>query len=270
MIGFDRNGEINMNSLERHDMIIQAIAERGTVSVRRAAELTGASEITIRRDFASLADAGVVERYRGGVGVRVGEHMAPFAFRQVRYSEEKAALAQRAAGLLKPDDIVFIDGGTTTFHIATCLPNVPLRIFTNSLRLADALSRRPHLKSVQDVYLTGGLIYPPGGLLVGSGVVQSIQQYHANWAFISVGGVTEQGLYNTDDQVVEAERAMIRNADRVVVLADHSKIGRYATCFICSTDKIDTLITDADPDKSTILPQIEKQGVKIIHVKNPR
>jgi len=256
-----------MNVRERHDQIIQAISERGTLSMRRALELTGASEITIRRDFAVLAETGVVERYRGGIGLPSGEQMSPFAFRQVRFSEEKAALARRAAGLLKPDDALFVDGGTTTYHLATCLPDVPLQIFTNSLRFAEAMgTRKGHHKSTQNVYLSGGKVYSRGGLLVGPGVVNGLQQYHATWAFLSVAGITEQGFYNTDEEIAATERAMIRNADKVAVLADHSKIGRYALCSICPIDHVDYLITDADPARSTILPKLAQQGITVLHV----
>lgn len=255
-----------MNARERYDQIIQAIAERGTLSIRRAVDLTGASEITIRRDFAEMAKAGVVERYRGGVGRPADGQMSPFAFRQVRFSEEKAALAHRAVSLLKPDDAVFIDGGTTTYHIATCLPDIALKIFTNSLRLAEAMSECKGRKNVQHVHLSGGKVYSRGGLLVGPGVVTGLEQYHANWAFLSVAGITEQGFYNTDEEIAAAERVMIRNADKVVVLADRSKIGKYALCSVCTLDQVDYLITDADPARSTLLPTLTRQGITVLHV----
>jgi DeoR/GlpR family transcriptional regulator of sugar metabolism len=255
-----------MNVRERHDQIIQAIAERGTLSVRRAVELTGASEITIRRDFSNLAESGMVERHHGGVNIPTGEQMSPFAFRQVRFSEEKAALARRAAGLLKPDDSLFIDGGTTTYHMATCLPDIPLQIFTNSLRFAEAMGTRKGLTSKQVIYLSGGRVYSRGGLMVGPGVVTGLQQYHATWAFLSVAGVTEDGFYNTDEEIAAAERTMIHNADKVVVLADRSKIGKYALCSICSPDQVDYLITDAEPERSTLLPQLAQEGITVLHV----
>jgi DeoR/GlpR family transcriptional regulator of sugar metabolism len=255
-----------MNAKERHDQMIRAVSERRTLSMRRAQELTAASEITIRRDFAILAETGVVERHRGGIGLPSGGQMSPFAFRQVRFSEEKAALARRAVGLLKPDDALFVDGGTTTYHLATCLPDIPLQIFTNSLRFADAMGTRKALKSTQNVHLSGGKVYMRGGLLVGPGAVHGLEQYHAKWAFLSVAGITEQGFYNTDEEIAAAERAMICNADKVVVLADHSKIGNYALCSICPLDHVDYLITDADPEGSTLLAKLVRKGITVLHV----
>ena len=254
-----------MNAHERHERIIQAVAQNKTISVRRAMDLTGASEITIRRDFTRLAENGSVERFHGGIGLPAGEKMSSFAFRQIRFSEEKAAIAKVAASLLQPGDTIFVDGGTTTCHLAACIPDIPLSIFTNSLRFVEAMESRRGLSSRQEIHLTGGLLYPKSGLLIGPGVMQGLQQYYAKWAFISVGGVTDQGLYNTSERVVEAERSMIQHADQVVVLADHSKIGNYAMCSICGLDQVDTLITDADPKRSTLLPRLEKAGITVLH-----
>ena len=254
-----------MIARERHERIIQAVAQNKTLSVRRAMDLTGASEITIRRDFTRLAENGTVERFHGGIGLPAGEKMSPFAFRKIRFSEEKAAIAKQAAGLLKPGDVLFVDGGTTTCHLAGCMPDIPLSIFTNSLRFVEALEARQHGKNRQEIHLTGGLLYPKSGLLVGTGALQGLRQYRADWAFISASGITEEGLYNTNERVVEAERIMIKNSDKVAVLADHSKIGKHAMCAICELEQIDTLITDADPKRSTLLPRLEKAGVTILH-----
>jgi len=254
-----------MNAHERHERIIQAVAQNRTLSVRRAIDLTGASEITIRRDFTQLAGNGSVERFRGGIGLLVGEKMSPFSFRKIRFSAEKAAIAKLAASRLKSGDTLFVDGGTTTCHLAGCIPDIPLSIFTNSLRFVEAMETRKTVSSRQEIHLTGGLLYPKSGLLVGPGVLQGLQKYHAKWAFISVGGITEQGLFNTNERVVEAERSMIRHADQVVVLADHSKIGNYAMCAICELDQVDTLITDADPECSTLLPRLQKAGITVLH-----
>ena len=80
-----------------------------------------------------------------------------------------------------------------------------------------------------------------------------------------MGGLTDQGLYNTNERVAEAERSMIRHADQVAVLADHSKIGNYAMCAVCGLEEVDILITDADPERSTLLPRLREAGITILH-----
>lgn len=253
-----------MFQAERRRCLTRAISERGTLSIRRAMELTGASEPTIRRDFALMAGDGVVQRTWGGVSLPADGDVAHFSFREVRFSEEKAALARKAAGLLREGEVVFIDGGTTTFHLSSCLADIPLQIITNSLRLAEALQARRGRKARQDVHLTGGLMHAGGGLLVGAGVADSLRRFHADWAFIGAGGVTDSGIYSASELMAQAEREMIANADRVVLLVDHSKIGKYAMCRIGDVAEIDIIVSDADPLRSAVLPLIAKRGVQII------
>ncbi len=255
-----------MNTLDRRELMIRALAERGTLSVHRAIQLTEAGEATIRRDMAFLAAQGIGERVRGGIRRAKGTGMTPYAMRAAQLSQEKEAIAQRAAALLKPGDVVFIDGGSTTFHVGACLPQIPLRIITNSLRLASHLDGFLGDHPELEVFLTGGLLHPMSGLLVGVGAQTSLAQYHADWAFLSVGGLTEDGLFNTSEQVVESERMMIARSDRVAVLADHSKIGRHAMCHVCGLDAIDLLITDQQSSSETARSKLHALGLEIVAV----
>ena len=192
--------------------------------------------------------------------------MLPFTLRQREHSSAKLHLARQAVTLLKPGEVLMIDGGSTTFHMGACLPSFPLRVITNSLHLATVLEERARTQPSLEVYLTGGCLYPNSGLLVGPGAQSTVAQYHANWAFLSVGGVTQEGLFNTNELVVETERRMIANADRVVVLADHSKIGQQAMCHVCGLDQIDYLITDAAAATADILARFQDAGLTIVEV----
>ena len=97
-----------------------------------------ASPATIRRDFTELAASGKAERVRGALRKIASESgkMPPFALREIRLSKEKAAMAEFAVTLLKPGDVLIIDGGTSTFQMAHFLPDFSLKIITNSVRLA--------------------------------------------------------------------------------------------------------------------------------------
>jgi DeoR/GlpR family transcriptional regulator of sugar metabolism len=255
-----------MNTLERHEQVLRTLTERGFVSVPRAVELTGASAATTRRDFAGFAEQGLARRVRGGIRLVESVGMTPFAMRQVQSSKEKEALAQRAASLLKAGDVIFIDGGTTTFHLGTCLPAIPLRVITNSVRLAHFLDEKAHRRADWEVFVTGGLVYPNSGLLVGPAAQASVGQYHTHWAFLSVGGLTLEGLFNTTELVVETERLMIANADKVVVLADHTKIGRHAMCHVCRLDQVDHLVTNQNNATTALLQQFEQAGIQVLIV----
>lgn len=256
---------------ERLDRILALLEEKPFLTVTEAAEILAASPATIRRDFNLLAEQQRLERARGGV-VRsrqpLGE-LPPFAVRQVRLTGEKAALARKAVELLAPHDVVMVDGGTTTFHLTTCLPGFPLQIITNSLRLASTLAEKSLGESPVETYLTGGYLYPQSGLLVGPQAAKTLTQYHANWAFLSAGGVNEQGVFNAPEHVIEAERTMIEHADRVVVLADQTKIGARSMCWLCPLDRIHVLITIEWPGNQETIEHIRAAGVQVIEVSAP-
>ena len=75
-----------------------------------------------------------------------------------------------------------------------------------------------------------------------------MEDIHVQQAILSVGGITAKGLFNSNLLLVETERQMMRCADEVVVVADHTKIGRQALAFLCELADIDTLIVDDRSD----------------------
>lgn len=251
---------------KRHEQILRATAETGQLSVTEAVALLGASQATIRRDFNQLTREGTVERVRGGIRMVHNQKMLPFAFREVRNLKEKLAIARHAVQLLKTGDVVFVDGGTTTLQLGEYLLAKPLRIITNSVRLSAALESRSSNRAALEIFLTGGFLFPHSGLLVGPSAQAGLGQYHANWAFLSASGLSEAGLFNDNEHVVESERVMIANADRVVVLADHSKIGKHAMCHICNLERIDILITDKNPLSDQLLDQLTRRNLETIRV----
>jgi len=254
-----------MNKWERHETILRLAGEKGMIYLERAIQATGASRATVSRDFAELAEKGSVHRVRGGIRVMRKEGSLPFHLREVQHSEEKASIARQAVRHLRPGDVLFIDGGTTTYHLCFCLPPIPLRIITNSLRLSAYLDDPVHRQPDWDVYLTGGCIQHGSSMLTGPGTLHSLDFYHADWAFLSVGGITADGLYNTSEAVVETERKMIERSDRPVVLADQSKLGKRAMCRIGPLAVIDRLITTPPQGRSQIEEAMREQGLRIDH-----
>lgn len=255
-----------MLQLQRHEQILNFLSQNEFITIDNAAELCDASAPTIRRDFNLLAKMELAIRFRGGLRStkQSPNQMMPFALRQLRQSSEKQALAYEAVKLLEPGNVILIDGGTTTFHLGLCLPNIEIRVITNSLRLAAMLEERNEEHSKLEISLTGGLLYKKSGILLGPNTEAGISQYHADFAFLSVGGLDESGIYNTNELVTETERVMIRNADKVIILADYSKIGKKSMCHVCSISDIDILITNDWPANNDMLSKLQESDVKII------
>lgn len=257
-----------MRQNDRQEEILRYLSENDYLSVDTAIELFSASPATVRRDFTELAANGKAERVRGALRKIASEsgNMPPFALREVRHSKEKTAMAKFAVTLLRPGDVLIVDGGTSTFHLAHFLPEFSLKIITNSIRLAMFLDEKYSDRNNLEVFLTGGFLYPKSYLLTGLQTKISLNQYHAGWTFLSAGGINTVGVSNNNELAVESEQVMIENSDKVVVIADHSKIGRQAMCQICRLDKIDYLITDNFPENETILKDIEAHGVQVVRV----
>ena len=111
--------------------------------------------------------------------------------------------------------------------------------------------------------MLGGYVYPKTGVALGPLTVRMMEDVHVHQTILSVGGITAKGLFNSNMLLVETERQMMRCADEVVVVADHTKIGKQALAFLCELSDVDTLIVDSQ----ATLPQrqlVEKAGVRLL------
>src|SRR5262249_50227424 len=199
------------------------------------------SESTLRRDLDYWHDKGLLRRTHGGaMYVGDGAGLPPFEERTGSQREEKQAVARVAAGRIRDGDTVLLDGGTTTLEVARLLVGRSVQVVTNSLPVATLLASRRET----DLVLLGGYVYPKTGVALGPLAVRMMEDLHVHQLVMSVGGITPRGLYNSNLLLVETERQMMRCADEVVVVADHTKVGRPALAFLCELDTVDTLIVD--------------------------
>lgn len=251
-----------MSRLERQRALLALVVRQGDLSLTEACRLHGISAATARRDFTEIARRGLAEKTWGGLRRSPAPApgpapMVPSGIRETLFPREKARIAAAAAALVADGDAVMIDGGTTTLGLARHLANRPVRILTNSLLVAHQLDRLRTGREGAEVYLTGGYLYPGSGLLVGPGAVASLTGYQARWAFLSVGGLDAAGATNTNQLVVEGERAMMRGVENVVLLADHTKWQRRDLVRECTWREVTRFITDAPPLHSPTGPVVQ-------------
>ena len=252
---------------ERRQKVIDLVSERGFIALGDLAKELQASESTIRRDLDYLDQQGFVKRTHGGAVFQGGEHVLPaLEERAQRELEEKRQIAQAAAARIRDGDAILLDGGTTTLEVARLLVGRPLQIVTNSLPIANLFASSRET----DLVILGGYVYPKTGVALGPSTVRMMDDVHAQQTILSVGGITAKGLFNSNLLLVETERAMMRCADEVIVVADHTKIGRQALAFLCELREIDTLIVDAkisaeqrriiDPDVRLLVAGEKNEG----------
>jgi DeoR/GlpR family transcriptional regulator of sugar metabolism len=234
-----------MLAQQRQAAILDRVRAAGGVRVSELATEYGVSDMTIRRDLESLADRGLLAKVHGGATtVSPGSaHEPGFAAKSVRQQAEKAAMAMRAAALVSPGDAIALSAGTTTAGLAQRLVDVPsLTVVTNSIPVADIFYRagRPD----QTVVLTGGT-RTPSDALVGPVAVAAIGTLHLDMLFLGVHGMSERAGYTTPNLMeADVNRALVEAAERLVVLADHTKWGTVGISSIVALERADVLITD--------------------------
>lgn len=249
----------------RRREIQEYLSAHDRLTVDEAVELFRASPATIRRDFAELAAAGGVGRIRGGICRRRNEKddMTPVVLRAGWYSAEKRYLAWRVYDYLRGVRSFFIDGGSTTTHLGMFLRDPEQVVITNSLTLCNVIAELFPSGGGAEIRLTGGRFHPESGLFLGSHAEAAAAAYHAEVTVLSARGITPSGIYNHNELIAGINLRMIENSDRVVLIADHSKIGRHAMNKVCPLTRIEALFTVETAENRECLDEIRAAGVKV-------
>jgi DeoR family transcriptional regulator, fructose operon transcriptional repressor len=231
-----------MQAEQRQHRIEEYVQKVEFASLDELSRQVGASVSTVRRDLTILEAGGTLRRTHGGARI-VAPRTDEFAFtaRDTHELREKEAIALACAELIRPRESVIIDAGTTAYRVARQLDNKTLQIITNSLPVAN------HFASAQrvEVVVSGGVIYPRLGVLVGPMAVETFSKIHADVAIMSAGGIALSGITNSHGLLIDIQRAMIKSARRVIFCFDHTKFGRQSVSPLCDLECIDTIVTDA-------------------------
>jgi DeoR family transcriptional regulator, fructose operon transcriptional repressor len=226
---------------ERRKQVLNHVEERGFITLADLAREMSVSESTIRRDLGYWERQGALKRIHGGaMSSGNGTTLPALEARLNRSVAEKRRVAREAARRIHDGDSILLDGGTTTLELARLLVGRPLHIITNSLPIANLFANSQET----DLVFVGGCIFPRTGVALGPFTTRILEEVHVHQAILSVGGITAKGLFNSNLLLVETERQMMRCADEVVVIADHTKVGRQALAFLCKLSAVDTLIVD--------------------------
>ena len=233
---------------ERRDQIAQLVAVRGRVRIAELVAQFGVTDPTIRKDLAALERQNLLKRTYGGA---IAQHQIvsrDLPGRAAAAVEEKKAIAQACLDLIADGDTIFLDSGTTIEQIALALAerrrtdgNAPrVTVLTNSLAVTQAVAETPGIEHV----VLGGRFRPVGGTFVGPLTLQTVERFTPQTAFISVSGLSAEGITVVDLDEAHLKAAVIERAGRVVVAADHSKVGAIDFAPVCPLSDIDIIVTD--------------------------
>ena len=248
---------------KRHSEILDILSRRGYAAIEELAATFNVTPQTLRRDLQDLSDRGFLRRHHGGASANLSTVNADYDLRHVETASEKAAIARVAAQLVTPGSSLFLTPGTTVDALAKAIAERRprgLRVVTNSTAAASILDKCPDIS----ILITGGHWLGQNRAMGGMHAAAFIENYRCDLHMTSIGGIDTEGnlLEYRDDEAVVG-RAMLRNARRAVLLADHSKVSRAAMSRLGHLREFNTLVTDRRPAGGT-MQMIREAGCELI------
>jgi DeoR family transcriptional regulator, fructose operon transcriptional repressor len=251
-----------MYAEERQQEIVKIARKNARVDVMALADQLNVTAETIRRDLTALERAGVLRRVHGGAipVERIGFEPA-VAARDAVMTAEKERIAKAALAEIPQDGAIILDAGTTTARLAQALPNDrELTVVVNSPVLATILGPRPNIT----VLLLGGRLRGRTLAAVDDWALRPLADLYVDVAFMGTNACSvERGLTTPDQAEAAVKRAMIAAARRVVLLADHTKVGTDNLARFGSMSDVDVLITDSGLD-AELATELEEAGVRVV------
>lgn len=251
---------------ERRRRILDRVNSQERVTVSDLVEAFGISAVTIRGDLDALDDQGGLVRSHGGAVKRLNPLQDyPIQVKEILHHGAKVRIAQAAARLIRSDQIIILDSGTTTAEIARQIKHAKLgslTVITNALNIAMELANLPHVS----VIMLGGMLRQMSYSLVGPHAEQILSDLNADHVFLGVDGLDpELGLSTPDVFEAKLNALMIRVSRQVTVVADSSKFGQRSLSVISRMENVHRVITDtkAPPD---VLAALRAHGVEVLLV----
>ena len=252
-----------MFAQERQRLILDEVNRSGSVTV---AELVGrleVSDMTVRRDLETLSAHKLLQKVHGGAVPLPKTAAEPhFTQKQRLNREEKKAIAREALPFLENGHTIAFSAGTTTWQVSDTLQRVEegFTFITNSTNIALTLQE----KGWEQIVLSGGSFRTPSDALVGPFAERTIKTLNADVLFLGVHGIhPDAGLTTPNIAEAEIDRCLVDAAQKIVVVADHTKLGVVALAKIAPLSRVDILVTDqkANPE---LLREIQLAGVRVV------
>jgi DeoR family fructose operon transcriptional repressor len=250
-----------MLPVDRRHRILERVAQEQTIHIAELARELGVSEMTIRRDIVRLERDGFLRRTYGGATAHVTRSLElGFNARALQQASAKRLIGMTAAGLVGDVGTLFVGIGTTAEQFALFLaPRQDLTVITESLPVASLLATRP-----MNVVVLGGTVRRDELSCIGAAAIATLSRYWADVAVLGAAGLSARhGLTELFEEEAENHRAMIRGTERVIVIADASKLGERTTAHVAPASAVDVLVTDEGaPDDR--LKELRAEGVEVV------
>lgn len=230
---------------QRRLVILDRLQAAGSVRVATLADQLDVAVETIRRDLEQLERDGKLTRTHGGAVPRIAGQDLPFAERRSANHDAKVAIARWAAKQIEPGDVVAFDASSTVYEVVRLVPDIAVSVVTNSMPVMARLCTHSQAR----IFCAGGTMDTPSRSMVGPFAEDVLGKLNVDKLFLSSKGVhLSRGLSELDEDHARIKRRMIDIAERVYLLADHSKLGRRAAVHVVDLPAVGVLATDAQAD----------------------
>ena len=254
-------------SVSRQEKILQILVAEKHISINELAQELGVSGWTVRRELNKMADQQILERGHGTVTlVEEPESISLLMEMEIEQGEDplidaKRRIGKTAVSLLRCQRHIALGAGTTTTHVANALKSCAnIKVMTNGLNIAMTLSRQPNIELI----CTGGSVHGNYYTLTGPEAERALRAHYFDVAVIGVSGVTiKEGLTVNSQLNAFTLRIMLEQSRKIMVVADHSKLGEVRFSQLAPIEVVDWLVTDKHPD-AQFCDQLEASGVNLI------
>lgn len=248
--------------VERRGQLLEAVRQRGVVTIQELADALHVSAMTVRRDLDELQAKGLVRRTHGGAVLHPGATVDPtFAQRSQTQAAVKQAIAAFAAGLIQPHDRLLLDSGSTIAALAEAMHHLhEAHVITHSLPVLHTLSRVTGMT----LTATGGTYEPALEAFVGPGAEQTLADVRVDKAFLSATSVgLDDGFSNSHRQGLVIQREMLRVAREVYLLVDSSKFQRQPFWLVAPLRAVTAIVTDRSIPPTQV-ERLTAAGIRVL------
>lgn len=237
-----------MKASDRHKKIEAILREKGDLSVAEIAVLTGVSEATVRRDLIVMEQKQMISRFWGGAKISDSDEMAPDyikdenILRYSKYYNTKKELAKYAASLIPDGSYVFIDAGSTLYHMFEYITAKDIVVVTNNIYNLQVLAQKKI-----ETFIPQGFVNFGAAAIISAETALALSEINYDIAFLGTQGIDERAGYSSSDNYDSGLKKMVaKQAIKTYVVSDASKFGKKKLFKFAELNSV-TLITNEQP-----------------------
>lgn len=248
-----------MLTTQRKKLLLIRLGADGQIVAKDIALELGTSEDTIRRDLRELAQEGKLQRVHGGA-LPASAAIGDLQVREQVSPRDKVELGRRGAAMIRANQVVILDGGTTALQVARHLdPELRATIVTHSPTVAVEAARHAHV----EIIMLGGRLFRHSMVNVGAAVIDAASRLRADIYFMGVTGIHPQaGLSTGDAEEAAVKRALHERSAETIVLGSAEKLLAASPFLVASFKELSLLAVPAGtPDR--VVRALRAGGVKV-------